>query len=182
MRREQHLGAEVLLDLRGVAVVEQAVRREVLVDGAERRARAQIASGAGDAAGGVDDDPRRFDETPIEQRSESQRRGGDVAPGRGNQAGADEIAPTAFGEAVDSTAEQLRLIVSEPVPPRIGGRIAEPERRREIDDAPDLVDELRHDTKGGLVGQSEEDEIEPGVADLVNVEPTESEVGERHRQ
>ena len=36
VRREQHLGAEVLLDLGRVAVVEQPVGGEVLVDGAER--------------------------------------------------------------------------------------------------------------------------------------------------
>jgi hypothetical protein len=70
--------------------------------------------------------------------------------------------------------------VLEPVPARVLGWISEPERRREVDDATDVLDQLRHGAEGGFVGKSEEHRVEAGGADLVDIEGGELEVRKGH--
>ena len=106
--------AEVLLDLGRVAVVEQAVGVEVLVDGAERVVGLGGPAGAGDAAGGVDDEPGALDEPGVEQRGEGERRRRDVAAGRGDEPGADELLAVPLGQAVHGLGEQLGWSCSKP--------------------------------------------------------------------
>ena len=72
--------------------------------------------------------------------------------------------------------------MGEPVPAWIRGRILEPERGGEVDDAADVVDELRHDAHRHLMGQPEEHEIEFGRLDLGDIEAGELKVGEDGRQ
>ena len=74
-----------LLDLRGVAVVEQPVGGEVLVGAAEREL---ALAGARHAAGGVDDDAVGLDQPGPHQRGQRQGRRRRVAAGRGDQLGA----------------------------------------------------------------------------------------------
>ena len=116
---EEDLGGQVLLDLGRVAVVEEAVGDDVLVDGAERVRRRGRPAGTGDAAGGVDDDAGRLDQVGVEQRGQGQRGGGDVAAGRGHEAGALEVGAVAFGQAVDGFGEERGLVVVEAVPARV---------------------------------------------------------------
>ncbi len=59
---EDDLGADGLLDLGGVTVIEQAVGGEILVDRVEVGVRLGCPACSGNPAGGVDHDPRGFDE------------------------------------------------------------------------------------------------------------------------
>ena len=117
-------GAEVLLDLGRVPVVEQPVGGEVLVDGVRTSVVAVGgAAGAGDAAGGVDDDARVVSiEAGVEQRRERQRRRRDVAAGRGDEPGALQLGAVQLGQAVHGLGEQLGLVVLEAVPARVQRR------------------------------------------------------------
>ena len=64
--------AEDLLHLGGVAVGQQPVGREVLVDRPEVQRLLEAAAGARDARGGVDDDARRLDQAGPHQRGQGQ--------------------------------------------------------------------------------------------------------------
>ena len=161
VRREQHRGVEVLLDLGGVAVVEEAVGVEVLVDGAEGRVGLRAATGAGDPAGGVDDHAGALDEAGVEQRRQGERGGRDVAAGRGDEPGADQLLAVALGQAVGGLGEQGRLVVLEAVPLRVQRGVLEPVGRRQVDDAADPSDELRREGHRRLVREAEEHDVEP---------------------
>ena len=161
MRREQHLRVEVLLDLRRVAVVEQAVGVEVLVDGAERGVGLGGPTGARDATRRIHDEPGALDEAGVEQRGERERRRGHVAAGRGDESGADEVLAVALGQPVDGLGEQLGLVVLEAVPLRVQRGVLQPVGGREVDDAADPAHELRGERHRRLVGQAHEHDVEP---------------------
>ena len=81
MRSEQHLRADLLLDLGCVAMVEQAVRGDIAVGRAEHRAVLQCATGSADAGDAVDDDATGRDQSgralaapaPASRRSHGNR-------------------------------------------------------------------------------------------------------------
>ena len=106
--REQHLGPGDLLDLGRVAVVEQAVGGEVLVDRAERACSPWAAARHRTRRGGVDDDAGRLDQPGPHERGQGQRRGGHVAAGGGDRGGPGELGPEQLGQAVGRTRRAAR--------------------------------------------------------------------------
>ncbi len=180
MRREQHLGSDDLLDLGGVAMVEQAVGGDVLVGGAEQAGVLQRATGAAHAGDRVDDDARRLDRTLAHEGRQGEARRRDVAARRGDQPGALELAAVQLGQPVDRLGEQLRLVVLEPVPAGVQAGVLQPVGGGEVDDAADPPDELRGERHRRLVGKPEEHEIE--LAGPIDVERLEHEVGVARRQ
>ena len=108
VRGEEHLGPEDLLHLGGVAVGQQAVGHEVLVDRPEVQRVLGRAPGSRDARGRIDDDPAGLDQPGPQQRGQGQPGRRRVAAGRGDQRGAAEVAPEQLGQAEDGLAQELR--------------------------------------------------------------------------
>src|SRR5690606_27355919 len=88
---EQDGGTGDLLDLRRVAVVEEAVGGEVLVDGAERGGGLGRPAGSGHAARRVDDHAGGLHRAGAHERGEGERRSRRVAPGDGDVGGGGDV-------------------------------------------------------------------------------------------
>ncbi len=105
VRGEQHRGAESLLDLRRVPVVEQAVGDEVLVDRAKVERLRGGPPGPGHPARRVHDErgggPRersgQVQGSRLHQRGEGEQGGGRVAPRGGDPSGAGERGAVELG-------------------------------------------------------------------------------------
>jgi hypothetical protein len=164
VRREQHLGAGGLLDLRGVPVVEQPVRGEVLVDGAEVRGVLEAPSRPAHAGGGVDDHTRPVDGTSPHERGEGERPCRDVAPGCGDEPGTVEIRAEELGQAVRETGEQLRAGGAPRVPLRVERGVLQPEVGCRSTMGPHAS--RRAGTSSWLLpcGRHEEHEVRPSTA------------------
>ena len=175
MWREDHLGADLLLHLGCVAMRQQPVGDGIGVDVGEHVGVGRRTAGAGDARQCVDHHARGLDQAGVDERAQRQRRGGDVAARRGNQPGALQLVAVQFGQPEHGLGEQFGLGVLEAVVGRVGGRILQPERRREIDDTADVTDQRRRELHRSAVREAEEDQIEPEQS--LRVELAEHEVG-----
>ncbi len=129
---------QLLLDLGDVAVAAEAVRPHALVDLAEQQLRLRVASGARDAALGVDHEVA--DEARPGERRQRQEGGRRVAARRADDP------DRRLGELPEARAGGTRAArrrpsasrsgarVLEAVPARIVGRVVQPEIRPEVDD------------------------------------------------
>ena len=122
----------------------------------------------------VDDDARRLDETGVDERPQRERGGGDVAARRGDEPGALQLVAMQFGQPEHGLGEQVELGVLEAVEGGIGGRILQPERRREIDDTADVADQRRREIHRRAVREAEEHQIEPEPRRRVELAETRS--------
>ena len=84
----------------------------------------------------------------------------DVAPWRGDQAGALQLVAMPLRQPVHGLGQQLGLIVGEAVPLWVRGGVLQAERRREVHDAADVVDQLRRGGQAGGVREAQEDDVE----------------------
>src|SRR3569833_1431554 len=82
MRREEHGCATRHLHFSRVAMADAAIGREASINGVEGRRFLELAPGAADSRGGVDDEACRIDQTAIDQWLQGKDRGGRVAAGR----------------------------------------------------------------------------------------------------
>ncbi len=133
------LGADLLFHLGCVSVRQQAVRDGVGVDVGEHVGVGWRTAGAGDARERVDHDPGRLDQAGLDEWSQRERGGGDVAAGCRDEPGALQIVAMQFGQSEHGLRQQVELRVLEAVERRVGGRILEPERRRQVDDTADAA-------------------------------------------
>ena len=122
MRGEEHLGAQDLLHLGRVAMGQQAVGREVLVDRPEVQRVLGGPPGARDARGGIDDDPAGLDQPGPHQRGQGQAGRRRVAAGGGDQRGPGEVAAEQLGQPEGGLGQQLRRRVLLAVPGRVEAR------------------------------------------------------------
>ena len=164
MGGEQHLavGAHGLFDLGGVAVAEQAVGVEVLVDRAERGVGLRRPPRPRHAAGRVDHDPRRLDQPVADERGEGEGGGGHVAAGGGDQRRSLVIGPVQLGQPVDELAQQLGAVVLLAVPGGVQRRVLEAEVGGQVDQPLHPAPELGDEALGRPVGQAQEDQVEAG--------------------
>jgi hypothetical protein len=160
VRGEQHLGSGLLLDLWGVAMIEQAVRSHVLVHRAEHRGVLQGAAGAADTGDRVDDHAGRLDHAGLDQWRQRQRGGRDVASGGRHHRGFLEVLAMQLRQPEHGLGQQLGLIMGEPVPSWIQRGVLQAERRGQVDDAADLAVQLRGQRHRCLVRQTEKDHVE----------------------
>ncbi len=180
--REEDLGSvpQDLLHFRGVAMRQQPVRREVLVDRSEVQRLLRTAAGAGDARRGIHHDAGGLHQAPACQGREGQPRRGGVAPRRGHERRTAQAVPEQFGEAVHRRAQQFGRCVLLAVPARIERSVVQPEVGGEVDDEPDPAPQIGDEALGLAVGQRTEHEVEPvetgGIAVLVD------EAGVRRRE
>ena len=154
MRDERHREAEVRGDLRRVLVHTDAVRRDVLEDGACVRRRAQRSTGTRHPGLRVDDDAGRLDLGG--DRRESEQHCSRVAAGIGDEP---PRRSAQLREAVRPGRELTRSGMLEAVPLGVHVGIGEPVRAREIDD--DSV-YGRHQHCRPLVLEAAEDELRSG--------------------
>ena len=151
VRDEADGEAQRLLDLGGVLVAPDLVRRHVLEDVARVRLGLQPAPGAGDAGLGVDDDALRVDR--LGERQEREQHRGRVAAGaRDEPAGGRQQ----LGERVAPVDEPAGIGVREAVPLLVRGRARQPVAAGEVDD-----DALggRLEPRRLLVPEAEEDDV-----------------------
>ena len=121
---------KLLLDLGDVPVAADAVRLHALVDLAEHQVGLGLATGARDAALGIDHEVA--DQPGARQRREREERRGRVAAGRADDRdrGVDqgcELGAVELGQAVDGLVEEVGPRVLEAVPARVVGGVAEAE-------------------------------------------------------
>ena len=116
-------------------------------------------------------------EAGLDERPQRQRRRRHVAAGGGDEAGALQLGAVQFGQAEHGLFQQVELGVLEPVERRVGSRVLQAERRRQVDDAADVADQRRREFHRGAVRQPEEHEVEP--VDRRGVELGEHQVGVR---
>ncbi len=129
------------------------------------------ASGAGDTGHRVDDDAVRLDQPRLHERTERQHRRRDVAAGGGHQRCALQLRAMQLGESVHRVRQQPELIVFEPVVRRVLGGLLQTVGRGQIDDTPDVADQLRNHRQRRLVWETEEHHVEAaGALDLERLE------------
>ncbi len=158
---EQDLGADDLLHLGCVPVVEQAVGREVLVHRAEVAGVLERPTGARNPGRSVHHDAGRLDQSGPHQGGQGQRGRRRVAAGHGHPGGADDLVPEQLGQPVREVGQQLGSGVLGAVPLRVGRRILQPEVGREVQHPRHPVLHLGHDRLAGAVGQAAEHDVEP---------------------
>ena len=140
MRREghHHLAArglgEFLVELGHVAMMADAIGVKAFGHFREQHLFLGRPARAGHAGFGVDDDLVRIDRLRLEQRDQRQFGARRVAAGIGDEPRLFHVRPIDLGEPVDRLLLQFRREMLVAVPARIGGRIGQPEIRREVDD------------------------------------------------
>ena len=154
------LADQLLLDLADVAVREDPVRPDALVDLAEVEVCLGVAACARHAALRIDHDIR--DEPGPGERGQGEDRRGRVAArraddGAGPRAQGRQLGAMELREAVDRAGEELRPRVVEVVPGRVVRRVAEPEVRPQVDDGLAAVEELVDPVRNRSVREGEED-------------------------
>ena len=160
MRREEHLGAQDLLHFGGVAMGQQAVGHEVLVDGPEVQGVGGGPPGPGGPRGGIDDDPAGLDQPGPDEGRQGQPGRRRVAAGGSDQRGTGQRRAEQLRQPVDGLLEKLRRLVRLAVPGRVERGITQPEVGRQVDDDPDPVTQGRHDPLRLAVREGAEHEIE----------------------
>ncbi len=75
--------------------------------------------------------------------------------------GGQDLVPIELGQPVGEVRQQPRRRVLLAVPLRVEGRVLQTEVGGQVDDVPDLADQLGDDRLAGAVGQAQEDEIQP---------------------
>ena len=133
VRREGHAHAvaELLLDLRRVAVTADLVRRDRLVDGHEVLVMRRLSTGAADARLGVDHHVAQQARTG--ERGEREDRRGRIAARVGHQVGARDLVAVQLGQPVDGIAHQRRRGMGA-VPVLVDADLVQPEVGRQVDD------------------------------------------------
>jgi hypothetical protein len=128
-------------------------------------------------------------ETPLarhqpgtHQRREGQRDGGGVAARVGDEGGAAQRGPVELREAVARLGEERRRGVLEAVPPRISGRVVEPEGTGEIDDLDAPGVKGRPERQRDLGGRGQEGQVGPELGGLRLGKVAESGGGAGERQ
>ena len=168
MGREEHLhvGAGVPghrhLDLRGVAVGEQPVGGEVLVNRAERGVGLGRPARSRHPAGRVDDDPCRLNRAGRHQGGEGQGGRGHIAAWCGHQLGLPDPVAEQLGQAEDELTEQLGRGVLLAVPVRVQAGIVQPEVGSQVDDVAHIAAQVADHALRGAVGQGAEGQVATG--------------------
>ena len=160
MRREEHLRAQDLLHFGRVAMGQQAVRHEVLVDGPEVQGVGGRPPGPGGARGRIDDDPASLDQPGPHEGRQGQPGRRRVAAGGGDERGPGQRFAKQLRQPVDGLVEELRRLVRLAVPGRVEGRVTQPEVGGQVDDDADAVAQGRHDPLRLPVREGAEHEIE----------------------
>ena len=124
-RREQDIAAQRHLHLGGVAVGEQAISGEILVDRVEMRFLLERLAGARHARRRIDDERSGLDE--VDEWLQREDRRGWVAARRRDRPRRGDVGAVQLGNAVDEAAEQLGRAVRLIVPALISRRVIEPE-------------------------------------------------------
>mmetsp|Transcript_22975 Transcript_22975/g.39438 ORF Transcript_22975/g.39438 Transcript_22975/m.39438 type:complete len:275 (+) Transcript_22975:897-1721(+) len=177
VRRERHdhvlVGgvADALLDLGSVAVAGDAVRVHAVLDLSEQQVLFGAATGAADAALGIDRDVVRVDEVALDQRQQRQLRARRVAPRIGDEPGGSDLVPGELDETIHGVLLQLRRLVLVAVPFGIGVDVLEPEIGGEVDNL-DMRRQLGDDLLCRPVRQAAEhrvDVVEVGVSNRYQV-------------
>ena len=151
---------ERLLHLGGVAVREQAVRRDVLVRFREQARGLEPAARAGDARDGVGDDAR-LDEVEREERRAREADRGRVATGRRDVRVRGDLVAVELDEPVREPVDHLGRVVRLAVPAGVDvGR--QPEVGAEIDRVADVVEQAGQQRLARAVRQETEQEVETG--------------------
>ena len=151
---------QLLLDLGDVAVAADAVRLHALVDLAEHQVRLGLATGARDAALGVDHEVA--DQPGARERRQGEQGRGRVAAGRADDRDRRvdqrlELGAMELRQPVDRVVEEVGPRMLEAVPARVVGRVAEAEVGAEVDDRGAGGDEVGGDLRPGAVGECQED-------------------------
>jgi len=157
--------AQLLFDLRDVAVTADAVGLHALVDLAEHHLRLRFAAGTRDPALRIDDEVG--DQPGARDRGEREQRRRRVAARRPDNRGrrsaeACELVTMQLRQSVDGVRKQARLGVVKAVPARIVSWIAQPEVRPEVDDRCASLHEIRRHRRRGAVGQGQEHRVRFG--------------------
>ena len=154
---------ELLLDLGDMPVATDAVRRDALVDLAEEQVRLGLATGARDAALGVDHEVA--DQAGPRERSEGEQRRGRVAARRADDRDRCvdqglELGAMELRQPVDRVVEEVGPRMLEAVPARVVVRVAEAEVGAEVDDGGARGGEIGGDLRARAVGECQEDRVE----------------------
>ena len=140
MRRERDddVGAcrfgELLLDLRRVSVLADAVRLVGRIELREQIVRRDLPSGSADTGRRVDDDARSGYESVLQERSEREDRGRGIAAGVRDLRGRGDRVAVRLRQSVRPVTELVGMRVRIAVPLRVERGVVEPPVRREVDD------------------------------------------------
>ena len=150
---------KLLLDLREVAVLRNAVGAHALVALAEEVVDLRLASRPAHAAHGIRDDPRGTDQPGLQQRQGWNQDAGRIAAGRCHERGVADPVAIYLGQSVDGFREELGGGVIVGVEFLVHRGAAETEIRAEINNnlagGGQRNGELRRDP----VGQGEKDHV-----------------------
>ena len=116
--------AQLLLDLRHMAVIADAVRRQALARFREQDVLLQRAAGAGDARLRIDDDAVGHDQLGLGQRQKREQHGGGIAARTGDEARGLDLLRVVLGQPVDGLLEKLRRAMLAAIPFGIDGGVA----------------------------------------------------------
>jgi hypothetical protein len=98
-----------------------------------------------------------------------------VTTGRRHQSGAAQVVTVELGQPEGRGGQMLGLVVLEPVPGGVERRVAQPVGRRQVDHAPDLADQVRHDRHARLVRKTQEHDVV--AVDPSGIELLEDQIG-----
>ena len=158
MRHERDRRAELLLDLRGVTMIEHTVRRQTAVALAEMRPLGRGLPRARDAGLRVDDDGRsaQVDEPAFDERLQREDRRRRVAARACDECRVAQLIAIPLGQAID---DGLRRVDRLRIPAVTKFCIAKPKGPGEIENALAERDERRSDLGGRVLGEREKDRV-----------------------
>jgi hypothetical protein len=136
--------AQLLLDLRRVAVFAQTVRGDRFVGFAKMRRLSEFAPGSRNTGFGIDDDGLRIRPVLLHERSQRQNCAGRVAPRIGHQLRFLYFVPMQFRQSVNRLLDDLRIEVRRLVPVAVYLRIVQSIISAEVDDFAIAFHQLRH--------------------------------------
>jgi len=119
----------------------------------------QAAPRTRDARLQVDHDLVDIDHPGLDQRADGELPRGGIAPRARHQPRLRDLVPVELGQPIDRLGLQVRRRMGLAIPPLIGGRIAQPEIRRQIDDLQIPRQRRDHRLAGGM-GQRAEAQID----------------------
>ncbi len=172
MRGEEHLPADDLLHLGSVAMRQQAIGREVLVNRSEVQGLPEATAGARHARRGIDHDAGRLQQAGTDQGRQGQPGGRRVAAGGGDEGRPRQSLAEQLGQPVDGLGQQLGCAVFLAVPLGVQRSVLQTEVGGEVHDEAHPRPQLRDDPLGLPVGQAAEHQVETvetgGVVVLVD--------------